>query len=206
MYSLCLRTTSSLLVVSICVFVSMSGSLGTCRKFSAKEWKSAASSVLRGFKPDNTVWGTPSLASGRDRMARELNAYAPLLDEQAAIGGSALVYGSSEDHRPHPSRVISPRCRRRWRAQIAYARLAFDEPVAQLDRASAYEAEGWRFDPSRARHSKAYISHWITRARSPRSPNPAQFQNAYRKENVALLPLKFWSGIGASPNGLVFPS
>ena len=30
-----------------------------------------------------------------------------------------------------------------------------DAPVAQLDRVSVFETEGWRFDPVRARHSSS---------------------------------------------------
>ena len=33
-----------------------------------------------------------------------------------------------------------------------YQRFSFSAPVAQLDRASAYEAEGREFEPLRARH------------------------------------------------------
>jgi hypothetical protein len=56
-------------------------------------------------------------------------------------------------------RRFSPHVRLRRQECLCYKNAAvvprdklFDGPVAQLDRASAFEAEGWGFEPLRAHH------------------------------------------------------
>ena len=44
-------------------------------------------------------------------------------------------------------------CRAALRARATFSRL-FDAPVAQLDRALASGAKGYRFDPCRAHHTR----------------------------------------------------